>query len=363
MAVNSFWSGRRVLVTGHTGFKGTWLGLCLSRFGAEQLGIALEPIVSKKFGGLFDDTSLELDLTHCIQDIGEAEETNRIVGQFCPEVIFHLAAQPLVNLSYEKPVETWNTNVMGTINVLEAARKLGRPVVVLVVTTDKVYKNKEWEYSYREVDRLGGHDPYSSSKAAVELVVDSWRRSFFDDHKNVAVATVRAGNVIGGGDYAENRIIPDVVRGLEAGDTIEVKNPNSTRPWQHVLDPLAGYLLLAQALNIAQKESNLDRLQQLCGPWNFGPYPEGNRSVQDLVETALEYWPGTWSDTSNHGARHESELLSLAIDKSIRLLDWKPKWTFDFSVNKTIEWYHRNLVNKESARSLCMEQIEEFYEF
>ena len=259
----SFWKGRKVLVTGHTGFKGSWLSLCLLELGASVIGVSLKPEFKLN---LFDQLRISSFVDHNLFDIANLQDISLLLEEKRPDVIFHLAAQSIVRVGYDKPVSTWSTNVMGTINILESLKSIDYPCSAVFVTTDKVYKNNEWVYGYRENDALGGIDPYSSSKAAAEIAIDSWRKSFFESNvnpsRNVRIASARAGNVIGGGDWSPNRIIPDVVRSISENKPILVRNPASTRPWQHVLEPLSGYLLLAEKL-----ENNLD----LTTAYNFGP--------------------------------------------------------------------------------------------
>lgn len=354
--MKEFWKNRRVTVTGHTGFKGAWLTLWLQQLGAEIQGIALEP---ERSPGLLEQFGLQDQIQHNIQDIREATALRELMADFAPEIVFHLAAQPLVRRSYREPVETWSTNVFGSINLMEALRTLEHSVVAVMVTTDKVYQNKEWAYSYREVDPVGGHDPYSSSKAAMEIAVESWRNSFFGGGLQVAVATARAGNVIGGGDDAEDRIVPDIIRSLQNSEPVAVRNPQATRPWQHVLEPLSGYLSLAEKIHGAQSIEDLDALLQLCSPWNFGPLPAANRSVESLVKAALDSWPGTWEDQSIGDAPHEARFLGLAIDKSIRFLNWHPRWSFEKTVRMTMEWY-RQVAATECPRAVSIRQIQDF---
>lgn len=342
MHSKSFWKGRRVLLTGHTGFKGSWMALWLLTLGAEVWGYSLSPDSGNSlFVNLQNDLSNHSsewgELHHCLGDIRDLESLRQLVGLSQPEVVFHFAAQALVRHSYCDPIGTWSTNVQGSLNVLEALRYLDHECAVVVVTTDKVYLNQEWDYGYRECDKLGGLDPYSSSKAAAELLISSWRASFSGDglHQtpNLAVASARAGNVIGGGDWAEDRIIPDVMRSLCSGKTISIRNPEATRPWQHVLEPLSGYILLAEFL---AKDSAL-----YSSAFNFGPMLDSNRSVRELVETVLSHWPGTWSDLSDATAPHEAGRLHLQIDKAYHQLGWKPRWSFASTVERTVNWYRR----------------------
>jgi len=345
-----FWRGRRVLVTGHTGFKGSWLTLWLSTLGARVAGFALEPDTSPS---LFGQLGLADAIDHRIGDIRDPRAIADRVAEVRPEVVFHMAAQPLVRRSYAEPVLTWQTNVMGTVHLLEALRPIDRPCAVVIVTTDKVYENREWVHAYRETDRLGGHDPYSSSKAACELATESWRKSFFADRSPVRIASARAGNVIGGGDWAEDRIVPDMARGLAAGRPVTVRNPASVRPWQHVLDPLSGYVVLARKLF----ESDDPELQSA---FNFGPEAADARTVRDLVHEAFATWPGTaaWGDAAP--AVHEARLLTLATSKARALLGWTPTWGFTQAVAETVRWY-RDIHGGGSPAGLAARQLESFF--
>jgi CDP-glucose 4,6-dehydratase len=330
--------GRRVLVTGHTGFKGAWLCEWLLELGAQVAGIALAPNTEP---ALFHQLGLESRLEHHLQDIREAGALTADIRAFRPDYVFHLAAQPLVRLSYEQPVETWQTNVLGTVHVLEALRLLGHACAAVFVTTDKCYENREWTYAYREVDPLGGHDPYSSSKAGAEIAIAAWRRSFFKSSP-VKIATARAGNVIGGGDWALDRIVPDSMRALARGETIPVRNKTATRPWQHVLEPLGGYLWLAALLTTpALAGSSAPEPLLFRDAFNFGPRLESNRSVAALVIEILKHRAGTWEDRSNPHAPHEASLLNLSIEKAFHLLRWSPVWSFEETIARTVEWYVR----------------------
>ncbi|MEZ6128506.1 MAG: CDP-glucose 4,6-dehydratase [Planctomycetaceae bacterium] len=352
-----FWQNKRVLITGHTGFKGAWLTLWLRQLGADVLGVALEPEFRP---GLLDQFRMIGEIQHCIQDIRDATGLRLVVENFDPEIVFHLAAQPLVRRSYQDPQATWSTNVFGSINLMQAMRDLQSPTVAVMVTTDKVYQNKEWVHGYREVDPLGGHDPYSSSKAAMEIAVESWRKSFFGDSRHIAIATARAGNVIGGGDFSDDRIIPDLVRSLINGTPATVRNPQATRPWQHVLEPLSGYMKLAERLFDAQSSGDSEQLQLLASSWNFGPLPEANRTVEELVTTAFQTWPGTWHDQSDSNGPHEATFLGLAIDKATRYLNWSPRWSFDQAVHATVNWYRKQILDNACPRALAENQIATF---
>ncbi len=327
------YKGRRVLVTGHTGFKGAWLCEWLLALGAKVTGLALPPVPS----ALFDTLSLGARLDHRVGDVRDLATVKEAINAIAPEFVFHLAAQPLVRLSYANPVETYATNVMGTVHVMEALRVTGRPCVAVMVTTDKCYENQEWLHGYREEDPMGGHDPYSSSKGAAELAIAAYRRSYFESADAVVkVASARAGNVIGGGDWALDRIVPDCVRALQRERPIQVRNKVATRPWQHVLEPLSGYLWLAACL-AAPKVAPIQ--SDVAGAFNFGPSLASNRTVRDLVVEILKHWPGHWEDRSDPRPVHEATLLNLSTDKAYHALGWKPVWNFDETVAATMSWY------------------------
>ena len=342
--------GKRVLVTGHTGFKGAWLSEWLLALGADVAGFSLEPPTTPS---LFDQLGLASRLRHQIGDVRQELPLRDAVASFAPDFVFHMAAQPLVRASYSIPVETWATNVIGTAHLLDAvrlhARESGQPCAVVVVTTDKCYENLEQGRPFREEDRLGGHDPYSASKAAAELVVESFRKSFFSGPNSpVALASARAGNVIGGGDWALDRIVPDAMRALANGESIPVRNPHAVRPFQHVLDPLGGYLRLGMAL--------------VCDPrvrsaFNFGPDNDSHRSVEQLVTEILRHWPGEWKDGSEPGAVHEAHLLHLAIDKAHDLLGWRPIWNFARGIRETVEWYRLAATGSADIPAMTRGQI------
>jgi CDP-glucose 4,6-dehydratase len=349
----SFWAGKRVLVTGHTGFKGSWLSLWLSELGSLVSGLSLQPDTQPS---LFNQLQLEPRLQHhWIADIRDRPAVEDAVRTCQPHVVLHLAAQPLVRRSYRDPLGTWATNVHGSLHVLEALKMLQHPCAVVIVTTDKVYENHEWDYGYREADRLGGHDPYSASKAATELAIASWRSSFcgLGAHQTpfLRIATARAGNVIGGGDWAEDRIVPDAIRALAAGEPIPVRNPLATRPWQHVLEPLGGYLLLVQALDCDQEPP--------CEAFNFGPTMWSNRSVQELVESMLSHWSGSWQDQRDPKTLHEAHLLHLQIDKAHHRLGWSPRWDYATTVERTMAWYHHHHQGS-SAMACCLADLQAY---
>lgn len=362
MEMKSFWKGKRVLVTGHTGFKGSWLALWLLHFGANVTGLSLEPETQQ---ALFTQLALSNELNHHIGDIRDIAQVKQLVKAVKPDVVFHLAAQPLVRRSYIQPLATWDTNVIGTIHILEALRHCSHSCAAVCVTTDKCYENKEWNYGYRENDPLGGYDPYSSSKAAAELAIASWRQSFFSDSSShLAIASARAGNVIGGGDWSEDRILPDSMRALAQDKPILVRNPNATRPWQHVLEPIGGYLLLAQRLYEQLTTDDLSQRQRLQSSFNFGPAISSNRSVKALVERILFYWPGQWLDRSNPDAVHEAKLLSLVTDKAFHLLEWQPVWGFERTVEETVRWYRQahsiSTADTQAFRQLTLGQIQQY---
>jgi len=318
---------RKVLVTGHTGFKGAWLCEWLLTMGAQVNGLALEPDTEPN---LFTQLGLSDRMDHRIGDIRDLSTVQNRIREVQPDVVFHLAAQPLVRLSYEIPVETFNTNVMGSIHVMEALREIQQPCAVVMVTTDKCYENREWLHGYREEDPMGGYDPYSASKGCAEIAIAAYRRSFFAKGHPIQLASARAGNVIGGGDWAKDRIVPDTVRALKAGNPVPVRNKIATRPWQHVLEPLSGYLLLAARLTAEPA---------LAGAYNFGPALSSNRTVAELVQEGLKHWQGKWDDCSDPNAPHEAGKLNLATDKAFHTLGWSPRWNFETTVARTIAWY------------------------
>jgi CDP-glucose 4,6-dehydratase len=331
-ALETAYRGKRVLVTGHTGFKGSWLCEWLLSLGAEVVGYALDPQPHEK---LFSQLDLGVRiLADHRGDLSEREKLTGVVTRFRPEIILHLAAQPLVRLSYDIPVETFATNIMGTAHVLDAVRTSGISCSVVAVTTDKCYENREWLHAYREEDPMGGHDPYSASKGAAEIVISSFRRSYFPPAGPVKLASARAGNVIGGGDWAADRIVPDCFRSLREGKAIPVRSRIATRPWQHVLEPLSGYLWLAACL-----ANPIRPISDLASGFNFGPNLTSNRTVENLVTEILRHASGEWSDSSDPSAVHEASKLNLATDKAFHLLEWQPVWSFEETIEKTAEWY------------------------
>jgi CDP-glucose 4,6-dehydratase len=350
---NGFYQGKRVLVTGHSGFKGGWLSLWLKQLGAAVSGISLPAPTNPSLHEIIKPHAFSGEI-EC--DIRHLAPLSAAVNKLQPEVIFHLAAQPIVRRSYAEPLETFETNALGTAHLLEAVRRAELPCLVLVITSDKCYENREWEFAYRENDPLGGHDVYSMSKAATELVAQSWNKSFFVPNPKLGtVVTVRAGNVIGGGDYAQDRIVPDCVRALAEKKPILVRNPVAVRPWQHVLECLSGYLWLAARLSEEPKSS------RLASPFNFGPEPSARQPVRRLVEEILKAWPGEWVDGSNPGSVHEATLLSLSIEKAGALLGWYPSWDFKEAIQRTIAWYYQRHVKKNTDMlQFSVGQIEEY---
>lgn len=343
-----FWQGKRVLLTGHTGFKGGWLSLWLQTMGAELKGLALEPPTTPS---LFVQAEIARGMTSQVGDIRNYEVVHQAVKSFKPEIVIHMAAQPLVRYSYKNPVETYATNVMGTVHLLEAVRQVGSAKVVVNVTTDKCYENKEWVWSYREDEPMGGFDPYSSSKGCSELVTSAYRRSYFSQ-TGIALASARAGNVIGGGDWAEDRLVPDILRAFEKNHAVVIRNPHSTRPWQHVLEPLSGYITLVEKL---WHEPEL-----YADGWNFGPADEDAKPVQWIVERLCEDWglDARWElDGDDHP--HEAGYLKLDISKARHKIGWGPTWTLNVALNKIVEW-HKVFLAKGDLRSFTVSQIENF---
>jgi CDP-glucose 4,6-dehydratase len=354
MAFNNVFSGKRVLITGHTGFKGSWLCEWLLELGAKVVGFSLPLQPHEK---LFTKLNLALRIEGDEQgDIADLSRICHIIRTFRPEFVFHLAAQPIVRTSYQIPVQTFATNVMGTIHLLEAVRIAAEPCTVIAVTTDKCYENREWLHSYREEDPLGGHDPYSASKGCAELAIQAYRKSFFFTNDLIRLASVRAGNVIGGGDWAPDRIVPDCIRTLSNGGVIQVRNKNATRPWQHVLEPLSGYLWLAAVLHDSQHEAVR---KKLASAFNFGPPLASNRTVADLVIELLKHWQGTWNDQTDPASPHEANLLNLSIDKAHHLLKWSPTWGFERTVLETAHWYIRDAGDGLGAE-VTREQLQKY---
>ena len=340
----SFYKDKRVFLTGHTGFKGSWLTEWLLSLGAEIHGYALDPQPHEL---LFDQLRLGDRIASDIRaDLSDSSALTEALSKAQPEFVFHLAAQPLVRLSYEIPVETFATNVMGTAHVLDAVRSLAKPCTVVCVTTDKCYENREWLHAYREEDAMGGYDPYSASKGAAELVISSYRSSFFQAALGIRLASARAGNVIGGGDWAKDRIIPDCIRSLRNGDAIPVRNKVATRPWQHVMEPLSGYLWLAASIAGAKPGGEAETFSS---PFNFGPSLTSNRTVAQLVQELIKHTGGEWIDASDPHAPHEASKLNLATDKAFHLLGWQPVWNFEETIANTAEWYQQESTGEDPA--------------
>jgi CDP-glucose 4,6-dehydratase len=347
-----------VWVSGGTGFKGAWLTLWLLELGAKVCGLSLPPSTEP---ALYQQLGLEDFGAQTIGDIRDPQTVRASLLAAQPDYVMHCAALSLVQPSYLDPVETYTTSVMGTIHVLEALRNIHKPCAAVFITSDKCYENLEWIHAYREVDALGGYDPYSSSKAAAEIAIAAWRRSFFADSP-VRIASGRAGNVIGGGDWAPYRIVPDCIRALTQGDVIQVRNPHATRPWQHVLEPLSGYLRLAAVL-LRERVSGANA-SNVASAFNFGPGKEANRTVDELVEELLLHWPGEWCHAANTSAKHEATLLQLATEKAYALLGWSPVWNFCEAVEQTMRWYHEAHTHREKSnvRALTSRQIAEYCE-
>jgi CDP-glucose 4,6-dehydratase len=347
VGVKSFggvYEGRRVLVTGHTGFKGSWLALWLNELGATVAGVALPPESQPNHWDL-----LELPLNDRRLDIRDTGTLQRVFGETQPEIVFHLAAQPLVRRSYRDPLETWSTNVIGTANVLEASRHQPSVQAIVVVTSDKCYENRELPRGYCEKDPLGGHDPYSASKAGAELVAASYRSAFFDKDTAPLLASARAGNVIGGGDWSEDRLIPDLIRALESGRSLEIRSPDATRPWQHVLESLSGYLLLGQRLLAGERTC--------ADAWNFGPESDGNRTVSEVLAKLGCHWKALRWSVTPLPQPHEANLLHLDSAKARSLLHWQPVWDLDTTLAKTADWYRAWL---EGSAIITRQQLAEY---
>ena len=344
----STFQNKKVLLTGHTGFKGAWLAIWLDMLGAKVAGLALDPLHEE---GVFAKSRIGDRMKDYRCDIREMNKVQEIFTAEQPDLVFHLAAQPLVLESYQQPVETFATNTLGTAHILEAIRYTPSVRAAVLITTDKCYENKEWVFGYRESDPMGGHDPYSASKGAAELVISSFRNSFFSSADPTAIASARSGNVIGGGDWADFRLVPDIIRAVQSGKTLEIRYPDATRPWQHVLEPLGGYLLLAAKL--------LENPSKYQGAWNFGPLPTQVYSVKQIVEAFLQQLQkGKWRDASDPAHLHEAGLLMLEISKAIHELGWKPVLQFEEMVQLTAEWYEQYA--DTDVLKLCRQQIAQY---
>jgi len=345
----TFWRGKKVFITGHTGFKGSWLSLWLQEMGAIVKGYALDPITTPN---LFTQGNVAQNMDSEIGDITDLNLITKSMTAFNPEVLIHMAAQPLVRLSYQEPVLTYATNVMGTVNVLEAARKCTNLKAIVSVTTDKCYENREWAWGYRENEPMGGHDPYSSSKGCAELVTAAYRKSFFNENRTTFLASARAGNVIGGGDWAEDRLIPDILRAFENNEPVIVRNPLSTRPWQHVLEPLSGYLVLAQLL--------FEEGSSFAEGWNFGPKDEDCKPVSWILDKMVENWGNgaKWELDKNYNP-HEAGYLKLDCSKAAMQLNWHPKWSLEYTLESIINW-HQHFISGKNIQEQCLLEIAKY---
>lgn len=348
--------GKRVLVTGHTGFKGSWLVYWLNQLGAEVCGLSLSPPTNPNHIEL-----LKLDLASEIGDIRDGDKVNSVFNNFQPEAVFHLAAQSLVRQSYADPVETYSTNLMGTIQIFEACRQSDSVRAIINVTSDKCYENREWVWGYREIDPMGGYDPYSASKGCSELLTNSYRNSFFppdeygESHQTL-LASCRAGNVIGGGDWAQDRLVPDIVIATEENRPVQIRNPNAIRPWQHVLEPLSGYLQVGQKL--------LEGKREFAEGWNFGPDDEGSLSVGEVVEEMQKHWPKIQCEISSPASLHEAQLLKLDCSKANFRLGWKPVWSHIDTFQRTVEWYRsyyekKEILTEDNLKNYCQNAIDQ----
>ena len=349
---SNIYQNKTVLVTGHTGFKGSWLSIWLKMLRAEVIGYSLEPYTERDN---FVVTGLKDQITHIIGDVRDYQNLFDVFKEYEPEFVFHLAAQPLVRESYVNPKETYDVNIGGTVNLLECCRLTDSVNVIVNITTDKCYENKEWVWGYRENDRLGGYDPYSTSKAGSEIITQAYRNSFFhpdkiNDHGK-SVSSARSGNVIGGGDWRTDRIVPDCVRALEKTEPITIRNPNAIRPWQHVLEPLCGYLLLASKM--------AEEPGKYCEAWNFGPEEESIMTVGEVADLVIKNWgKGSWEDHSDEKVLHEAQTLRLDITKAITLLNWKPVWSIEEAVKATVDWYKS--YHEKDMYELCEQQINSY---
>ena len=349
-----FWANKKVLITGHTGFKGSWLCLLLNQLGSDVYGYALKPPTDPN---LFELVGIQKFIHSVHGDIRDFQKLKNTIERYRPEIVIHMAAQSLVRESYKNPVETYDINIMGIVHLLEAIRNFNGIKAVVNVTTDKCYENKEWLWGYRENDSMGGFDPYSNSKSCSELISVSFRNSFFNpelySEHGVALATARAGNVIGGGDWAEDRLVPDIIRSILQGEKVKIRNPYAIRPWQHVLEPLNGYLMLAEKL--------FTKGPQYAEAWNFGPVEEGSKSVQWIVEKLCKKWgEGASYEIDANPQPHEANYLKLDCSKANHLLGWKPRWTMEKALDSIIE-FTKAYQNKEDIKKICIKQISEYF--
>jgi CDP-glucose 4,6-dehydratase len=347
MVDNNFWKDKKVFITGHTGFKGSWLTIWLKELGANIKGYSLAPIYKEN---LFDSSKIGNEINSEINDIRDLEKLKKSIKVFQPEIIFHLAAQPLVRYSYEHPIETYQVNVMGTLNLLETIRETESVKSVIIVTTDKCYENKESDYYYEETDPMGGYDPYSSSKGCCELLISSYRRSYFNS-TNTLISSVRAGNVIGGGDWSTDRLIPDLIKSTTTNKKILIRNPNAIRPWQHVLEPLYGYLNLAKKLYYGNSD--------YAEGWNFGPEKKDCKSVEWISNKMTNMWKEIKWEKDNEVNPHEAKLLMLSIKKAKEKLNWHPKWDLEHSLESIVNW-HKQYAMKKCAKELCLDDIKKY---
>ncbi|CAC9576552.1 CDP-glucose 4,6-dehydratase (EC 4.2.1.45) [uncultured Gammaproteobacteria bacterium] len=347
MISQDFWKGKRVFLTGHTGFKGSWLSLWLTSLGAEVKGYALNPPTSPS---LFNEAKIESIVTSEIGDIRNQDKLHKSMTTFNPDILLHMAAQPLVRYSYDNPVETYEVNVIGTAKVLEVARNCSNLKAIVNITTDKCYENDSRKEGYIETDSMGGYDPYSSSKGCAELVTSTYRRSFLQE-QGIGIASVRAGNVIGGGDWADDRLIPDILRSFEKNESVIIRNPKATRPWQHVLEPLSGYLILLEKLYKNQGK--------YAEGWNFGPNEQDVQPVDWILDKMTLKWPDSHWSLDKNANPHEADFLKLNITKVKLKLGWKPVWELSYTLERIIDW-HRAWLNKENMQAVCLAEIEEY---
>ena len=347
MIDQEFWKGKRVFLTGHTGFKGSWLSLWLYSLGAEVRGYALNPPTSPS---LFREAKIDTIIDSQIADIRDQDTLHESMTGFNPDILIHMAAQPLVRYSYDAPIETYEVNVIGTAKVLEVARSCPNLRAIVNITTDKCYENDGRAEGYKENDPMGGYDPYSSSKGCAELVASSYRRSFLQD-QGIGIASVRAGNVIGGGDWADDRLIPDILRSFEKNKPVVIRNPKATRPWQHVLEPLSGYLILAQNLYKDQKK--------YAEGWNFGPNEKDVQPVDWILDKMISKWPNSSWELDNNSNPHEAGFLKLDISKAKSKLGWSPVWELSQTLERIVSW-HQAWLNKDDMQAVCLTEIEEY---